>query len=64
MKYKKYKNNDVYEIWSEQGQFIVSCTNEKTADYLLSLLMPANDNNKLNSKLAITTKKLLQKTKE
>ena len=64
MKYKKYKNNDVYEIWSEQGQFMVSCTNEKTADYILSLLMPANDNNKLNSKLAITTKKLLQKTKE
>lgn len=26
--------------------------------------MPSNDNNKLNSKLAITTKKLLQKTKE
>lgn len=65
MKYKKYKNNDVYEIWSEQGQFMVSCTNEKTADYILSLLMPANDNNsELNSKLAITTKKLLQKTKE
>lgn len=64
MKYKKYKNNDIYEIWSEQGQFIVSCTNEKTADYILSLLMPANDNDKLNSKLAITTKKLLQKIKE
>lgn len=64
MKYKKYKNNDVYEIWSEQGQFMVSCTKEKTADYILSLLMPANDNNKLNSKLAIATKKLLQKTKE
>lgn len=64
MKYKKYKENDVYEIWSEQGQFMVSCTNEKTADYLLSLLMPANDNDKLNSKLAIITKKLLQKIKE
>ena len=64
MKYKKYKNNDVYEIWSEQGQFVVSCINEKTADYLLSLLMPANDNRlSIDNKLSQTVRSLLGKEK-
>lgn len=36
--YKIYKNKDKYEIFSVYGQFIVSCTNEHTANYLLKKL--------------------------
>lgn len=64
MKYKIYKEENLYVIYSVYGEKIVSCTNEKTAKYLLSLLSPANDNrNGLESPIAQKTRELLGKEK-
>lgn len=64
MKYRIYKENDLYLIYSVYGEVVASCTNEKTAKYLLSLLSPINDNRTgLESPLATKVKELLKKEK-
>ena len=37
-RYKIYKNGYKYDIYSIYGQFIVSCTNEETAIYIVNKL--------------------------
>lgn len=65
MKYKIYKENDLYMIYSVYGEVVASCTNEKTANYLLSLLNPANDDRSgLDSPIAQKTRELLGKGKQ
>lgn len=64
MKYRIYKENDLYLIYSVYGEVVASCTNEKTANYLLSLLSPANDDRSgLESPIAQKTRELLGKRK-
>lgn len=64
MKYKIYKENDLYLIYNAYGEVVASCTNEKTAKYLLSLISPANDNRTgLESPIAQKTRELLGKIK-
>jgi hypothetical protein len=65
MKYKIYKENDLYLIYNAYGEVVASCTNEKTANYLLSLLTPVNDNRTgLESPIAQKTRELLGKGKQ
>lgn len=64
MKYKIYKENDLYLIYNAYGEVVASCTNEKTSKYLLSLLSPANnDRSGLDSPITQKTKELLGKVK-
>lgn len=64
MKYKIYQEENLYVIYSVYGERIASCTNEKTAKYLLSLLSPANDNRcGLESPISKLTRKLIRKEK-
>ena len=37
-RFKVYENKEKFDIYSAYGQFIVSCTNRQTADYLLKKL--------------------------
>ena len=64
MKYKIYKEENLYLIKDVYGEVAASCTNEKTAKYLLSLLSPVNDNRSgLESPIAQKTRELLGKGK-
>ncbi len=64
MKYKIYQEHNLYIIYDVYGKRIASCTNEKTAKYLLSLLSPVNDNRSgLDSPLANKVKELLKNEK-
>lgn len=64
MKYKIYKENDLYLIYNTYGKVVASCTNEKTAKYLLSLLSPANDDRSgLKSPIAKKVKEILKNEK-
>lgn len=64
MKYKIYKENDLYLIYNAYGEVVASCTNEKTAKYLLSLLSPANDDRSgLESPIAKKVKEILKNEK-
>lgn len=64
MKYRIYKENGLYLIYSVYGEVVASCTNEKTAKYLLSLLSPINDNRSgLENPIAQKTRELLGRGK-
>ncbi len=64
MKYKIYQEENLYLIKDAYDEVVASCTNEKTAKYLLSLLNPVNDNRcGLDSPLANKVKEILKNEK-